>query len=234
MIWIIASNKINNDLFLPSPFTVFAKLIQMLGSDLLTHAWASFKRITIGAFIAGGVAIPLGMIIGEFTPVSLVMNPIIGFLKYIPITAFTPLLLLFVGIEESMKIWLIFIAIFLQYLPIVINEYQDVDKHIVETANTMGFSRFRLIRYVIIPYITPEVLRNFVSMYGIGWTFVIIAELTNAPQGLGHLMYAGSARGNTPMVFAALMMIIIINITVDKICKLIIKKKFSWRYKNAG
>ena len=129
-----------------------------------------------------------------------------------------------------MKVSLIFIAVFLQYLPIVVHEFADVDKRIIETATTMGFDDFRSIWYVIIPYTMPELLRNFISLYGVGWTYVIIAEVTNANLGLGHLMYIGSARGNTKMVFAALITIIFINIAFDKIGKFIIKKKFAWRY----
>jgi NitT/TauT family transport system permease protein len=89
----------------------------------------------------------------------------------------------------------------------------------------------RMVTNIIIPYTLPEVLRNLITLYGIGWTYVIIAETKNAIWGLGHLMDIGSQRGNTPMVFAALMAIIIINIVFDKVGTISVKKAFPWRYK---
>lgn len=232
MIWYILSVTVNNSLFIPTPAETIEMLIILLKGSLLSHIGASFKRITVAVFMAGAISIPLGMLIAKVVVIHYLVSPIINFLRYIPITAFSPLLMLFIGIGEDMKIALIFIAVFLQYLPIVVHEFEDVDKRIIESATTMGFSDFRSIWYVIIPYTMPELLRNFISLYGVGWTYVIIAEVTNANLGLGHLMYIGSARGNTKMVFAALITIIFINITFDKIGKFIIKKKFAWRYKD--
>ncbi len=232
LIWYVLSITVNNSLFIPTPMETIEMLITLLKGDLLSHILASFKRITIAVFIAGGISIPLGLIIAKVTTINALVSPVINFLRYIPITAFSPLLMLFIGIGEDMKISLIFIAVFLQYLPIVVHEFEDVDKRVLETASTMGFNDFRSIWHIIIPYTTPELLRNFISLYGVGWTYVIIAEVTNANFGLGHLMYIGSARGNTQMVFAALITIIFINIAFDKIGKFIIKKRFAWRYKD--
>lgn len=231
VLWYLLSTIVNNSLFIPTPLETIQMWITMVKGDLVWHIVASFKRITIAVFLAGAIAIPLGLMIAKVTAINYVLNPMINFLRYIPITAFSPLLMLFIGIGEDMKILLIFIAVFLQYLPIVIHEFEDVDKRVLETATTMGFSDIRSIWYVVIPYTTPELLRNFISLYGVGWTYVIIAEVTNANWGLGHLMYIGSARGNTKMVFAALITIIAINILFDKIGKWIIKKKFAWRYR---
>ena len=231
LIWYVLSITVNNSLFIPTPMETLEMLVTLFKGDLFSHILASFKRITIAVFIAGGISIPLGLIIAKVETVNALVSPVINFLRYIPITAFSPLLMLFIGIGEDMKISLIFIAVFLQYLPIVVHEFEDVDKRILETASTIGFNDFRSIWHVIIPYTTPELLRNFISLYGIGWTYVIITEVTNANFGLGHLMYIGSARGNTQMVFAALITIIFINIAFDKIGKFIIKKKFAWRYK---
>ncbi len=232
MIWHLVSLTVNNSLFIPTPIETIQALITLLKGNLLLHSLASFKRITIAVFVAGIISIPLGLLIAKVKIVNYLISPIINFLRYIPITAFSPLLMLFIGIGEDMKISLIFIAVFLQYLPIVVHEFEDVDIRILETANTMGFNDFRSIWYIVIPYTAPELLRNFISLYGVGWTYVIIAEVTNANLGLGHLMYIGSARGNTRMVFAALIAIIFINIVFDKCGKFIVRKKFSWRYKD--
>lgn len=232
LFWHIASKIVGNPLFVPSPTETLKMFFQLVSEgNLLKHAISSFMRITMAVSLGGVIAIPLAMLISQVKSVEVLLNPVLGFLKYIPITAFSPILMLIQGIGEDMKITLIFIAVFLQFLPILINLFSDVDIRILETAQSMGLSRLRMIGLVIAPYTLPEVLRNLITQYGIGWTYVIIAEVTNANWGLGHLMYVGSARGNTPMVFAALFTIIIINTVFDKVGIKIVKKLFPWRYK---
>jgi len=232
LIWHIASRIVGNSLFVPSPVETIKMFFQLaMEGNLLNHASSSFMRITTAVSLGGIIAIPLALLISQVKSVEMLLHPVLGFLKYIPITAFAPILMLLQGIGEDMKITLIFIAVFLQLLPILIHLFSDVDIQILETAQTMGISQKQMITNVIIPYTLPEILRNLITLYGIGWTYVIIAEVTNANWGLGHLMYVGSARGNTKMVFAALLTIILINTVFDKVGTKIVKKAFSWRYK---
>ena len=83
-----------------------------------------------------------------------------------------------------------------------------------------------------IPYIMPSLLESFMSLYGVGWTYVIIAESNNSQYGLGHLMYVSAARGRTEMVFASIIVIVSVSVIFDFAGMWVIKRVFRWKYKN--
>lgn len=234
LIWTISSTIINNNLFLPTPKKTFEAIISMYQSNVLwKHLGATFMRVTFSILITGIISIPLGMAISWYKPINIVFSPIIKALRYIPVTAFSPILILLVGIDEEMKISFLVIATLFSFLPVVVQSCtDDGNERLKETAYTMGFSYTRCILHVLIPYLTPSLLKSFITLYGVGWTFVIIAESTNTQYGLGHLMYVSSARGRTDSVFAAIVLIIIVSFLFDKLANLIINKKFAWRFKN--
>lgn len=216
---------------MPSPLRTLEALGTLMASGgIFTHLWASFSRVSIAILITGVISIPLGMAIAFCKPVNVLLYPIVKSLRFIPVTVFSSLLVLFLGIDETMKVTFLVIATLFSFLPSIIQTCNEMDERIFETAYTMGFSYTRTIFRVAFPYILPSVLNSLVTTYGVGWTFVIIAELTNAQQGLGHLIYVNSARGRTPLVFATIVVIIVFSFLFDKIMHFILKKIFAWRF----
>lgn len=234
LIWIISSKTVNNRLFLPTPQqTINAVVAMYKAGTLWGNLFASFYRVTVAILITGAISIPLGMGIAWYKPINIVFSPIIRALRYIPVTAFSPILILLVGIDEEMKISFLIIATLFSFLPTVIQTCaDDENQKIKETAYTMGYSYSRCIFHVLIPYVMPSLLKSFITLYGVGWTFLIIAETTNTQYGLGHLMYVGSSRGRTDMVFASIFIIIIVSFLFDKIANYIINRAFPWRYRD--
>ena len=232
-IWWAGSKIVNKSLFLPSPKETFDMIVNLFETGaFFKHLGSSFLRVTGGVVIATIISVPLGMAIAWYPPVSKVCKPIVDSLRYVPVTCFSPMLVLLLGIDEKMKITFITIAALFSFLPTVIQTCSDDFKEIKETAYTMGFSYTRTLIHCIIPYIVPSLLKSFITLYGVGWTYVIIAEVNNTQYGLGHLMYIGSARGKTAMVFAALVIIIAVSYIFDKVANMIVKKAFHWRYVN--
>ena len=234
LIWIFSSSIINNSLFLPTPKeTINAIVVMYQTGALWKHLYATFMRVTIAVCITGVISVPLGMAIAWYKPINTIFNPIIKALRFIPVTAFSPIMVLLLGIDEKMKISFLVIATMFSFLPTVIQTcMDDANKRLKETAYTMGFSYTRTLFHVLMPYLIPSLLKSFITLYGVGWTFVIIAEVTNTQYGLGHLMYIGSARGRTDTVFAAILIIVVVSFLFDKIANYIINKKYSWRYKD--
>lgn len=229
-IWWLLSLIVNKSLFLPSPMETF----EMIGTLFETgaffkHLSSSFARVTGGVVIAALISIPLGMLIAWCAPVKKVLKPVVDALRYIPVTCFSPMLVLLLGIDESMKITFITIAALFSFLPTVIQTCTEPIEKLEETAYTMGFSYPRMLLHCFIPYITPSLIQSFITLYGVGWTYVIIAEVNNTQYGLGHLMYIGSARGKTAMVFAAIVIIIAVSYIFDKVGMWITKKCFAWK-----
>lgn len=231
LIWQVGSLIVNKSLFLPSPAETFQMIIELFETGaFFKHLGSSFLRVTSGVVIAAVISIPLGMAIAWYKPVSKIFKPIVDSLRYIPVTCFSPMLVLILGIDESMKVTFITIAALFSFLPTVIQTCSEDFDELKETAYTMGFSYTRTLVHCIIPYITPSLLKSFITLYGVGWTYVIIAEVNNTQYGLGHLMYIGSARGKTATVFASLVIIIVVSYVFDKVANLIVKKAFKWRY----
>ena len=233
-IWWLVSKIVNKSLFLPSPVATFEVILEMTKNGTIwKHLGSSFKRVTIGICAAAIVATPVGMLISWNKTVNKLLNPVVSSLRYVPVTCFSPMLVLLFGIDEQMKIIFIFIAGFFSYLPTVIQTASDpseTNEKLKETAYTMGFSYPRMLWYGLIPYITPSLLQSFISLYAVGWTYVIIAEVNNATYGLGHLMYIGSARGRTATVFAAIVVIVAVSYIFDKVATTIIRHVFKWRF----
>lgn len=232
-LWGLASRAVNKELFLPSPAATLAAIKTLLVSGgLFAHLGATFGRVTAAVLITGVVSFPLGIAIALCKPVNIVLYPVVKALRFIPVTVFSSILVLMLGIDEAMKITFLVIATLFSFLPVVIQTCNDVDSRLIETAYTMGFSYTRTVFHVIFPYILPSLVQSLITTYGVGWTFVIIAELTNAKHGLGHLIYINSARGRTPMVFAAIVVITCVSFFFDKGAQALVRRIFAWRYRD--
>ena len=222
---------IMNPLFIPSPTRVLNDAYILLVDGTLIKAIAySFGRITVATCLAACVAIPLGVLVFNSKFANELITPITALMRYLPITAFYPLLIMWFGINEEMKIAFLFFATFVYMLPSVVLALKDVDQNLIDTSLTMGMNKFQLNRYVILPATLPSILQTFVMMYGIGWTYIAVAETINAKYGLGYIIQTSSARGRTDMVFMAIIMIIIVSIIFDFTANKIIKKVFKWRF----
>ena len=230
IVWIIASLFIN-PLLLPNPIIVFNTLIQMLTNGVLLKALAvSFTRITIGTFLAAIVSIPLGLIITNYKWVDFTMNSLTGLMRYFPVTVFLTLLIAWIGIGEPLKIVFIFLVTFFYFLPAVILCLKEVNQDLIDTALTMGMNKFKVMYKVLLPAALPSICQNFLMMYALGWTYIIIAEAINAGAGLGFIINIAGSRGQIDIVFAVLIVILIVSILFDTIGQFLVKKIFKWKF----
>lgn len=209
-------------------------LIMLKDGTLWTGFIYSFLRITAATCIAVSISLCLSMAIVLWSPVRFVVEPLTASFRFIPVTAMYPILILWTGIGETMKVTFISIALLFYFLPTILLQLQEVERNLVETALTLGASRFELVSKVIMPYMLPSMLATLGMMYGIGWTYVIIAEIVNAEYGLGHIMNLASNRGRLDVVFATLGVIIVFSFLFDTTWKLILRKVFPWSYAVKG
>lgn len=232
--WTVGSRYIN-PLFLPSPIKVSNSFVQLAKNGLLLKSIiSSFTRITIATLLSCVISVPIGLLVTNYKFMHSIIIPVTGVSRFVPITAFYPLLIMWVGIGESMKITFLFLATFVYFLPSVILTIEDVNKDLIDTALTMGMSKFQLMYKVMLPYSLPNIMKNFLTMYGIGWTYVIIVEVINTQNGLGHLMHIGSARGRTDMVFVAILTILFLSYIFDNVGNFLINRTFKWKFSKVG
>lgn len=231
IIWTIAS-QYTNPLFLPKPLTVLNDFkVLIMNGMLLTGISKSMWRITMAMIFTCGISIPLGLLMFAFKRVDEFINPIITIFRYFPGNAFYPLLILWLGIGDKMKITFLFLVTFVYFLPTIVLCIKDVDSKLVETGYTMGMNKFQVITKIVLPYTAPSICQNVLMMYAMGWTYIPIAEMVNAVGGLGYLINIGSARGKTDMVFASIITIMFISGVIDTIGNIIINHVFNWKFK---
>ncbi len=136
--------------FLPTPTEVVRGTLQLfIQYDLATAIYVSTRRIALAFLLASALALPLGVLMGAFDPVNRFFEPIMAPLRYMPISAFIPLLILWFGIYEQEKIAFLFLGVFVYLLPVVVSSIRLVPEELVQTALTLGASKFQVIRTVL-------------------------------------------------------------------------------------
>lgn len=232
LVWSLCAQNVNQ-LFVPDPKVVFTNLIEMIKSGQLFMAIRySFLRITIATFLSGLIAFPIALLVYNSRIANDIISPVISIMRYIPVTAFYPLLIMWFGIDELMKIVFLFIATFVYMMPSVILCLDEINSDLIDTGLTIGMNKLQIITKVQIPAILPSLMNSFIMMYGIGWTYIAITETINAKYGLGFIIQQSSSRGRTDLVFMAIIMIMIISVLFDNLTKKLVKRIFKWRYLN--
>src|SRR2546430_600795 len=132
-----------NRVFLPSPYDVVSRVgAWFSGGDLLADVRISFFRVVAGWALSALIAMPIGLLIGTFRGVQALLEPLTDFIRYMPAVAFIPLVMLWVGIDESAKVAIIFIGTFFQMVLMVAEDVRRVPMTQIEAAQTMGASRW--------------------------------------------------------------------------------------------
>lgn len=232
IIWDVVA-KHSNPIFIPKPSKVLEDFIEVIKNGQLFQALGySFLRITIATLISALISIPIGLFTYNVNLVYDFIYPIISAMRYIPVTAFYPLLIMWFGIDEVMKIVFLFIATFVYMMPSVMLALDEVNQDLIDTGLTIGMSKLQTITKIQIPATLPSLMNSFIMMYGIGWTYIAVAETVNAKYGLGFIIQQSSSRGRTDLVFMSIITIIIVSVLFDSISKLLVKRIFKWRYIN--
>ena len=216
--------------FLPSPTETLRGTLQLfLQYDLWTAILVSTRRIGLAFLLASAVALPLGVLMGAFEPVNRFWEPIVAPLRYMPISAFIPLLILWFGIYEKEKIAFLFLGVFVYLLPVVVSAIRLVPEELVQTALTLGASRWQVIRTVLLPAALPEIFDSFRVMNAISWTYVILAEAVNPEHGLGYMVELARTHQKASWSFAGLLVIGGIGLLTDFFIRLLSALLFRWR-----
>ena len=197
--------------------------------DLWEAIAISTKRIVFAFLLASAIALPLGVMMGAFAPIHHLFESIMAPLRYMPISAFIPLLILWFGIYEKEKIAFLFLGVFVYLLPVVVSAIRAVPEELVQTALTLGASKMQVIRTVLVPAALPEIFDSFRVMNAISWTYVILAEAVNPEHGLGYMVELARTHQKASWSFAGLIVIGGIGLFTDFLIRTISMMLFRWR-----
>ncbi|MET3135756.1 sulfonate transport system permease protein [Undibacterium sp. GrIS 1.2] len=173
---------------LPEPWAV-AKAFWTLAisGDLWLHTKTSLWRATSGFIVGGGLGLLLGLLTGSFKIAETLLDTTLQMIRNIPALALIPLVILWFGIEESAKLFLVSIGVF---FPIYLNTFhgiRSVDKGLIEMAQSYGLSGWPLYRDVILPGALPSILVGVRFSLGLVWVLLIVAETISAQAGIGYM-----------------------------------------------
>lgn len=173
---------------LPEPWSVLTAFWGLLSSgELWHHVAVSSGRALAGLAIGGGLGLLLGLITGSFRTAETLLDTTLQMVRNIPALALIPLVILWFGIDESAKLFLVSVGVF---FPIYLNTFhgiRSVDKGLVEMARSYGLSGFALWRHVILPGALPSILVGLRFSLGLMWVLLIVAETISAQAGIGYL-----------------------------------------------
>jgi len=220
--------------FLPSPTEVVKGTLQLfIEYDLWGAILVSTRRIVVAFLLASAVALPLGVLMGSFESVNRLFEPIVAPLRYMPISAFIPLLILWFGIYEKQKVAFLFLGVFVYLLPVVVSAIRAVPEELVQTALTLGASPGQVVRTVLLPAALPEICDSFRVMNAIAWTYVILAEAVNPEHGLGYMVELARTHQKASWSFAGLLVIGGIGLLTDFLIRVAWNALFRWKEKDA-
>ena len=185
-------------------------------------------RVFGGFLIAAAVAVPLGIAMGAYKPVEAFLEPFVSFCRYLPASAFIPLLILWAGIGETQKLLVIFIGSVFQIILMVAVIVGGARRDLVEAAYTLGADSRGIVRRVLIPGAAPGIAETLRLVLGWAWTYVIVAELIGSSSGIGHMITDSQALLNTGQIIFGIIVIGVIGLVSDFAFKALNRKLFAW------
>ncbi len=216
-------------LFLTSPSDVVRSALSLLREgSLWVHTRASLLVIVTGWALAAAVAVPLGILMGTLKMVEAVVEPLVDFVRYLPVSAMIPLLILYIGIGTAEKVAVIFIGTFFQLVLLVADVSATVSKDLLDSAYTLGAGRRTVFTRVLVPATLPGVMDNLRITMGWAWTYLIVAELVSADRGLGYLILDAMRGLNTDRIFVGLLVIGLLGLGFDMLFKWLHRVLLPW------
>ena len=208
-------------LILPSPIEVLQAFPALhFEQGLVRSALTSFLRVSLGFTLAALVAVPLGVYMATFPSIAAFFRPLALIGAYVPIVVFIPLTLAWFGLSETQKVGFLFIGCFVALLPMVIKDIAAVPAAYLDVAVTKGATQWQLVRHVLFPVAQANIWDHLRGVYGVGWGWIILAEVVNAEQGLGYLISISERRGHTASIFAIIIVIVLIAVACDQLWRL--------------
>lgn len=213
-----AEERVISPLILPSPLEV----IRAFGSlwfqaELSRSIVASTWRVLLGFVAALAVAFPLGMAMGAFSRIRALFEPLSIFGSYLPIPALVPLTMSLFGIGEVQKVMFLGLAFLIYLLPMFVKSVDGVQNVYLQTAYTMGVTPWQAVSKVILPIAAPGIVHAMRLGFGIGWTYIILAEMVAADRGLGQIIIIAQRRGPREHIYLVLLVIVAIAYLTDRL-----------------
>jgi NitT/TauT family transport system permease protein len=227
-VWLSHQDFVNK-VFLPTPEKVCETAISFLNDDnLWTDVKVSFFRVTAGFLLSAAIALPVGVLLGSYKVVEGALQPLTEFVRYVPVPALIPMLMLLFGIGELAKVMLIFVGTFFQLVLMVADEVRRVPYDLLQVSYTMGARRGEVILRVLFRAAMPGIFDALRLCNGWAWTYLVVSELIAANEGLGYRILKFSRFLQTPKIFVYLLILGVIGLAIDMAFRRFNARTFHW------
>lgn len=216
--------------FLPTPFAVAEAFVQLFTErDFASDIVVSVGRVWFAFLLSVGMAVPLGLLMSTYRAIGAILEPFIDFVRYLPVPALVPLLVIWFGVGETSKIAVLWMGTFFQLILLIADDTKRVPSEYIESGHTLGASNGEIMRHIIIPAALPNMVDNLRITLGWCWTYLIIAEIVAANSGIGHMIWSLRRFVKTPEVMAGIITIGIIGLLTDQAFRYAHKRLFSYQ-----
>ena len=222
-------------LFLPTPGAVVDGAVLLFSEfDLMKDITASVARVTSGFLLAAVIGVPLGVLMGSLKIFEAFFEPFLGFIRYMPASAFIPLFILWLGIGESEKVAVIFFGTFFQLTLMVMDVTKNVSQELIDTSYTLGVSKRSVFWRIILPASMPGIMDTLRITFGWAWTYLVVAEIVAASSGLGYMIMQSQRFLKTAHIIVGILVIGVIGIIIDLAFKWLYQRLYPWMGKGGA
>ncbi len=237
--WAASASGRWSPILLASPSKVWHAFIQSVtihdghrglsNEYLWTHLWASVWRILRGVWWAIWFGGPLGVVLGTWRPFELVAEPIVSFLRSLPPLGYFSLLIIWFGIDDTSKVWLLFLAAFPPITLSVAAAVANVRTERINAALVLGAGRLQLLRRVVLPSVLPDLFTGVRVAVGFAWTTIVAAETSNGLPGIGGLAWATKKELRSDIAIMCVIVIGITAVSLDSVLRGAERRLVPWK-----
>jgi NitT/TauT family transport system permease protein len=203
-------------LLLPAPWDVVIAFIDLLvNRGFSTDIAVSVYRIMASFAAACVIAVPLGILMGAFRAIDAFTNSLVAAWRYLPAPSFVPLLLMWLGTGELQKMALLFIGVLWFLITLIADHTKSVRRELIETALTLGTTRWRILWTVVVRAVLPDVVVSMRQMLAVSWTYLVIAEIIVSSDGIGAMMMRAKRNVHTDEIMAGILVIGLLGLAFD-------------------
>ena len=238
-LWEVAARTTRNPTFIPSPGAVWHQLIVTSsthdgvrgysGHLLVEHLGVSLRRIGIGSVIGVAGGLVLGVLMGAVGWLRVITEPVVTFIRALPPLAYFSLFIIWFGIDETPKLWLLSIAALPPVAVAAAAAVQGAPTGLVEAARALGAGRWAVIRDVVLPNALPEIFTGVRIAVGVAYSSVVAAETINGVPGIGGMVRDAQRYSQTDVVVLGLFAIGLSGLLIDALLRTAENRLIPWR-----
>ncbi len=230
VIWsLISELEIVPQRFLPLPWKVATALWGLfVERNFIEDVWISVGRVWTAFLLSVVMAVPIGMWMSNYRIVGALIEPIVDFIRYLPVPALVPLLIIWFGIGEASKIAVLWMGTFFQLVLLIADDAKRVPREFIEIGYTLGAKPRQITRDIVLRAMAPSMVDNLRITLGWCWTWIIVAEIVAANSGIGHVIWSMRRFVKTPEIMAGILTVGVIGLLTDQVIRYLHRRYFRY------